>query len=123
MSVHFLALIISIKNAYLHKLPFIFVNFNLKFLKILNLLYKEGLILSYSLENHAIKIYLANSFFIATTLKVISTKSNLYCLKYSLVCKLNSDINSFILFSTPVGYLTRLTIKQKKLGGILFLVS
>ena len=56
--------------------------FNKKFYSILNLLYKENIILSYTLDGIYVNLYITNSLEIGKRLKLISSRHNLNTLKY-----------------------------------------
>jgi len=103
MSIHLLYLIISLKNAYLYKKNIIRIIFNKKFYSILNLLYKENIILSYTLDGIYVNLYITNSLEIGKRLKLISSRHNLNTLKYLSLCKLVYDVNFFLIASTNKG--------------------
>ena len=123
MSIHLLYLIISLKNAYLYKKNIIRIIFNKKFYSILNLLYKENIILSYTLDGIYVNLYITNSLEIGKRLKLISSRHNLNTLKYLSLCKLVYDVNFFLIASTNKGLLNNLNLKKYKIGGILLITG
>ena len=117
----------SLKNAALAKKEFITFPYNALCLKVLDLMYEEGLIQSYTVnlvnfENKQFKIYIRYNFgrSLLKNLKLISKPSNMRYLQLKDLYKIKEKKNILIL-STSKGLLTSLKCKELKIGGkILF---
>jgi small subunit ribosomal protein S8 len=122
-----LKLLNSLKNAALAKKEFMTFPYNTLCLKVLDLMYEEGLIQSYTVnlvnfENKQFKIYIRYNFgrSLLKNLKLISKPSNMRYLQLKDLYKIKEKKNILIL-STSKGLLTSLKCKELKIGGkILF---
>ena len=115
-------IILKLKNAISLNKKFIFLPKNDFCMNLLYLLYSEGLILGFCLTNSRkkMKIFLkteSNGSSIIKDLKLISTPSDSYYLKYSHLTKLTNGIGIIIL-STPYGLFTSSSCIKKKIGGV-----
>ena len=119
-------LLIMLKNAYFLKKDTIYIFFNKKFILILKILYKYGLIQDFWLEkqkNNRLKIAIIlknlQKYSNFLTLKFVSKPSRSLFFSYKDLCKLYEKQTLYI-FSTPRGYLTSFDCKKLKIGGTLF---
>jgi small subunit ribosomal protein S8 len=114
----------KLKNASSSQKEIILFDYNSLHLKLLKILYFEGLIQSFSVEKCARKsspkIKVTLRYFynkpILKNLKILSKPSHLKYIKYSDICKIGD--RKFVFFlSTSEGVLTSLQCKKKKVGG------
>lgn len=120
--------LIKLKNASLSRRESVSVDFNLLCLEITELLYKEGFVQSFSIEEKVINNVLKSSIKInlryfynkplLNELKIISTPVQLAYLGVRNLAKLPSTKHRLFL-STSKGFLTGLQCKEKNLGGLL----
>ena len=120
--------LIKLKNASLSRRESVSVDFNLLCLEITELLYKEGFVQSFSIEETrtnniaktSIKINLRYFYNkpLLKDLKIISTPVQLAYLGVRNLAKLPSTKHRLFL-STSKGFLTGLQCKEKNLGGLL----
>jgi len=113
-------LLITLKNASLIKKEIVFIKNSHITLEIITLLYKEGIIQSFTNMGSQIKISLRYSFN-KNIFKNLKTFSNSIDLKYSDICKISSKQN-LIVISTSKGFLSCLDCKKYHLGGKLFFI-
>ena len=114
-----------LKNSSLSKKESISVNYNNLILKCVEALYKEGLILSYSLiagtdeKSTVIKIKLrnVNDIVLTSKLKIVSKPTNIKYLQYHQLCRIVLKGKTGF-FSTSKGILTLDECKKNRLGGI-----
>ena len=108
----------KLKNVSLIKKKIFVVKFNISFLPILNILYKEGLLLSYIKKNNNIVIYF--NYFHNTdslkNLKIISSMAKSIYLNKINLSKI-VEKNKLLVFSTSKGILTSLECKKMGIGG------
>lgn len=117
-----------LKNTSLIQKENVIINFNNIFLPVLQLLYREGVILTYTStknkkkKNWLIKLRYHNDLNCLKKLKVMSKPSKpLYFNKFE-VLKIY-ERNRIIVFSTSKGILTSLECKKKHIGGeLLFII-
>ena len=127
MNFQLIKLIFKLKNASLAKKESFTIPYNSLCIKLLNILYKEGLILSFNTYKEVnktfIKIIIRYHFNNSAlkNIKFISKPSRLKYLKLQDLYKIKE--NKRILFlSTSIGFLTSLECKRNKVGGkILFI--
>jgi small subunit ribosomal protein S8 len=120
--------LIKLKNASLSRRESVSIDFNLLCLEIAELLYKEGFIQSFSIEekkvNNGTKLILninLRYFYnkpLLKELKIISTPVQLAYLSVRNLAKLPSTKHVLFL-STSKGFLTGFNCKEKNLGGLL----
>jgi len=118
-------LLVYLKNASKINLITTTVNFNKSNIFILTLLYKEGLIQSFTVTLNKKQIvvilrysYNKNPF---KTLKTFTQVAFTFTLTYREICKLSTK--KFVsIFSTDKGLRTGLNCKQQRLGGRLYLI-
>lgn len=122
--------LITLKNASILRKEFVCCFYNKLFLKLIKILYKEGLIQDYFLKKNLlgsfqliISLKYVYNLGDLSTLKIISRPSWTLFLTYNDICKL-SEKKSIFFFSTDKGFLTSLECKKYKLGGkLLFYVK
>ena len=125
MNFTLIKLLLQLKNASLAQKEEIKVIYSNISLKILSLLYIEGLIQSFKavLNKKHIKIFLR--FFqkknIFEKLKIMSTPSKIIYLDYKNLCKI-SDKQRTLILTTNKNLITGVQCKQLKIGGILFFI-
>ena len=120
--------LIKLKNASLSRRESVSVDFNLLCLELTELLYKEGFIQSFSIEENIINNVLKRSIKInlryfynkplLNELKIISTPVQRSYLSVRNLSKLPSTKHQLFL-STSKGFLTGFQCKEKNLGGLL----
>jgi small subunit ribosomal protein S8 len=115
--------LIKIKNGSTINKEIITVDYDILSLKILKILYREGLIQSFKIDSTKIHIFLRyiNNRGLFDYFKIISKVSNVVYLKYTDICKL-SDKRFLLVLSTNKGLLTGLECKKYKLGGELLFI-
>ena len=117
-------LLLQLKNASLIKKERLLVRYKKSYLMFLTFLYQENLILSFKIFLHLNKIEILLKYFLdiyfLNFLKILSTPSNSYFLKYQNILKIASK-QKCLIFLTTHGLKTDLECKKLKLGGkILF---
>jgi len=117
--------LIKLKNASLVNKEVLTVRLESMSLKIVSILYKEGFVQSFLVneDKKQIFIYLRYSFNknVLKNIKIVSSPSKLLYVKYKELTRI-SNKNTFILVSTTMGLKTFLECKKNHLGGkILFL--
>lgn len=95
---------------------------NSNILKIVSILYNEGFLQSFKLEDNVLIIYFNKSGGInfLKNLKIVSKLSRRVYLQYRDICKIK-DNGSLLLFSTTKNILTIHDCKRKRVGGELLL--
>lgn len=124
MNNNLIKFLLKLKNASLSRKETAIFDCNFLHLKLLKILYFEGLIQSFSIEEHEKK----DSFVIKVTLryfynkpilknlKILSKPSHFKYIKYSDICKICE--RKFVFFlSTSQGILTTLECKKQRIGG------
>ena len=100
-----------------------FIESNIRFKKIIILLYKEGFIQSYKYNqsNNSFKIYFRYCLQqnLLNNLKVISVPSKKKYLTFEDICKISNPFDTYF-FSTDKGLKTNLECKKLYLGGKLY---
>jgi small subunit ribosomal protein S8 len=120
MNINSINLLTKIKNASIRKKEVCLIE-NTKFnQKIIELLYTEGYIQSFKVDNSCKNIIITLRYSynkdIFTNFKLISTSGFLKYLSYKELCKLSFKRNNIIL-STNKGLLTGYNCKINKIGG------
>ena len=120
--------LIKLKNASLSRRESVSIDFNRLCLEITELLYKEGFVQSFSIEEKMINNVLKSSIKInlryfynkplLKELKIISTPVQLVYLSVRNLAKLPSTKHRLFL-ATSKGFLTGLQCKEQNLGGLL----
>lgn len=113
----------AVKNASLAKKDNVVVNYNALLLKCVEVLYKEGLILSYSIfkENSALKISLklrnVDDIVLTSRIKLVSKPTHIKYLPYHQICRIVLKEKTGFFF-TNKGILTLDDCKKQKVGGV-----
>jgi ribosomal protein S8 len=117
--------LISLKNASLNSKFSAILDYEVSILKMLNILYKNGIILSFKKITGIKKIIVFlryhlnfNSF---RYLKLVSVPSKFYYISYKNICKLYEK-QRVVIVSTNEGFLTSFECKKKRKGGILLFI-
>tara|TARA_B100000780_G_scaffold44609_1_gene27763 strand:- start:28882 stop:29268 length:387 start_codon:yes stop_codon:yes gene_type:complete len=119
-------LFILLKNAAYFQQRTTQIFFNQIFIKLLKILYQEGLILSYKVTQKNSKtnitIYLRYLYQTALLkeLKILSTNTRPVFISYKELCFID-DINAFFLLATTKGFLSNIQCKTAKIGGKLLI--
>ena len=125
MNITLINFLLKLKNACLAKKHNILVGYNKNILVFSKILYAEGLIQGFFINqpNKNITIFLRYSQSSSPfhSLKIISTVSNAQELKYADICKLSTQQRLFF-FSTTKGIMTSTLCKQNCLGGKLLFI-
>ena len=126
MCITLIKCLIKIKNASNLNKEVVYLNFNIKYLKILKILYREGFIQGFKLDlqNYQTIVYLR--FFqnkrVIDRLKFLSIPSREHFISYKDLSMINNK-KTFILLSTNKGLRSLYECKKQKLGGkLLFLI-
>jgi len=126
MCITLIKCLIKIKNASNLNKEVVYLNFNIKYLKILKILYREGFIQGFKLDlqNYQTIVYLR--FFqnkkVIDRLKFLSIPSREHFISYKDLSMINNK-KTFILLSTNKGLHSLYECKKQKLGGkLLFLI-
>lgn len=108
----------TIKNGQLSKRSFVICQKKKICEALLKILWSEGFILGYSIENQKLKIFLkyVNSTPAINTLSLISTPSKKIYYSVKQIWKIKSA-NHFIIFSTNQGLKSINDCKKLKIGG------
>lgn len=111
--------LISLKNNSLLKKEFVLCNYSFTIKKICALLYKEGLIQSYTINQNKIKVFLRYSYDkpILKDLSLISKPSNHRSLSFVALSRLSTKRKVFFL-STDLGFFTSLECRKYNKGGV-----
>jgi ribosomal protein S8 len=114
--------LIDLKNNSLIDKPYFKRSCNGSILKIVSILYREGFLQSFKLENNILVVYFNKSCGInfLKDLKIISKISCRVYLQYRDICKIK-DNGRLLLFSTSKNVLTIHDCKRKRIGGELLL--
>ena len=127
MTVTLIKLLLKIKNAYLFNKETVELNFNIKYLNILKLLYEHGFIQSLKVNFNTSKITIHLRYFenkrLINDLKFFSIPSHHQFISFTELSLIN-DKKNFILFTTNKGLLTLEQCKKFQVGGkMLFSIS
>jgi len=114
-----------LKNSSLSKKKFVTVNYNNLIIKCIEALYKEGLILSYSIfkdqndksDKIEIKLRNVNDIILTSKIKIVSKPTNIKYLQYHQLCRITLKEKTGF-FSTNKGILTLDECKKNRLGGV-----
>lgn len=114
-----------LKNSSLSKKKSVIVNYNNLIIKCVESLYKEGLILSYSIlkgENQKankieIKLRNVNDHVLTSKIQIVSRPTNIKYLQYHQLCRITLKEKTGF-FSTNKGILTLDECKKNRLGGV-----
>ncbi len=114
-----------LKNSALSKKKSVIVNYNNLIIKCVESLYKEGLILSYSIlkgENQKankieIKLRNVNDYILTSKIQIVSKPTNIKYLQYHQLCRITLKEKTGF-FSTNKGILTLDECKKNRLGGV-----
>jgi ribosomal protein S8 len=114
-----------LKNSSLSKKQIVIVNYNNLVIKCIEALYKEGLVLSYSIlkdkdiNSTKIQIKLRNvdNTVLTSKLKFVSRPTNIKHLQYHQLCRIALK-GKTCFFSTNKGILTLDECKKNRLGGV-----
>lgn len=108
----------ALKNGQLAKRAFIFFPRHKNCENYLKILWTEGFILGYAIENNRIKILLkyVNEKPVINSLNLISKPSRRIFYSIKQIWKINSS-QHFIIFSTNKGLKTIIECKKQKIGG------
>ena len=121
MNNQIIKLISTLKNSSMSNKNFVLVEKNFLVLNCIECLYKEGLILSYSIMSEKNKILVklrsVNSDVLTNKLKLISRPSKPVYLKYSDLCRMSFKSGIGFLF-TSRGIFTLNECKKKRIGGL-----
>lgn len=116
----------TLKNSSMSNKSFVIVEKSSLVLNCVECLYKEGLILSYSVMNGENKILIklrsVNSYVLTNKLNLVSKPSRFVYLKYSDLCRISSKNKTGVL-STSKGILTLSECKKNKIGGLFIFYS
>jgi len=123
MNNNLIKLLINIKNSSFINKESIIIDYDSNALKILEILYNEGIIQSFKVHTNKIFVFLryVNNRGLLHYFKIISKISNIVYLKYSDVCQL-SNKRFILVLSTNKGFLTGGECKKYKLGGKLLFI-
>ncbi len=114
-----------LKNSSLSKKKSVIVNYNNLVIKCIESLYKEGLILSYSIfkdqndksDKIEIKLRNVNDVVLTSKIKIVSKPTNIKYLQYHQLCRIALKEKTGF-FSTNKGILTLDECKKNRLGGV-----
>ncbi len=114
-----------LKNSSLSKKKSVTVNYNNLIVKCIEVLYKEGLILSYSIlkdkDNKLAKIEVklrnVDDTVLTSKIKIVSKPTNIRYLQYHQLCRITLKEKTGF-FSTNKGILTLDECKKNRLGGV-----
>jgi len=127
MNNQLIKMLIALKNASLAKQKSVYVNKTPLILSCLSVLYREGLILSYTTHNSSeSKILVKLRFFegncLTTNICIMSKVSYIRYLNFSQICRINLG-NRIGFFLTSKGIQTLEECKANKVGGVLAFYS
>lgn len=127
MNSHIVFFLLKLKNAALYKKEVVTIDFKQAYLPILQLLYKEGYIQTFSVtkdfsEKQSITVHLRHvyNFFAISTLKLLSKQSCVKTVTYKQLSYNIHDIRKTFFVITNKGLKTQTNCKSSKLGGRLF---
>jgi ribosomal protein S8 len=123
MSVELIKFIVLIKNSLLTNKKFVITSKSKHKLILINLLYKEGLILSYESIKNSYKVFIKNitDFSNFKFFKIISSPSFSKYIKYEDLCKLTfTNTCKQLILSTNKGLLLSNQCIRKKVGGKIY---
>lgn len=112
-----------IKNASLARKDTVVISYNASLIKCVEVLYKEGLILSYSTVKEGsevsivVKLRKIDDIVLTSKLTLISKPTNIKHLPYHEICRLTLKEKTGFFF-TNKGILTLEECKQQKVGGV-----
>lgn len=131
MSNTLIKFLIKLKNASLIKQENVFFNFNALNLEIVELLYNEGFIQSFSVQENTkinnfsmkivVKLRYSSNKALLKTLKIISTPVKMVYLNLKNLSKLPTT-KSVLFLSTSKGFLTGTECKKNQVGGVLLFI-
>lgn len=131
MNINTVTLLSQLKNASLNKKESIVIEVNHFTISVLESLYKEGLILSYTIVkknnfinntvNAIVNIRSVFSQPVFENLKIMSSPSFTRIVSVKDICRLNPKKYTFF-FSTDKGILTLHECKKQKVGGVLLFI-
>lgn len=113
----------TVKNASLAKKDIVIITYNSLILKCVEVLYKEGLILSYSIlkENSdskiSIKLRNVEDVVLTSRIKLVSKPTHIKYLPYHQLCRIALKEKTGFFF-TNKGILTLDECKKQKVGGV-----
>lgn len=113
----------TIKNASLARKDSVVISYNASLIKCVEVLYKEGLILSYSTVKEGsevsivVKLRKIDDIVLTSKLTLISKPTNIKHLPYHEICRLTLKEKTGFFF-TNKGILTLEECKQQKVGGV-----
>ena len=113
----------TIKNASLARKDTVVISYNAFLIKCVEVLYKEGLILSYSTVKEGsevsivVKLRKIDDIVLTSKLTLISKPTNIKHLPYHEICRLTLKEKTGFFF-TNKGILTLEECKQQKVGGV-----
>lgn len=113
----------TIKNASLARKDTVVISYNASLIKCVEVLYKEGLILSYSTVKEGsevsivVKLRKIDDIVLTSKLTLISKPTNIKHLPYHEICRLTLKEKTGFFF-TNKGILTLEECKQQKVGGV-----
>ena len=114
--------LVNLKNASLKKKFFIVISANKKLLNLIKLFYKEGFIQSYSFVDNCKSIIIYFRYPLNINLfknvKILSTPTKIIHLKYVDIIKILDNNKLLVLSLSNFKYVTSLTCKKLKIGGI-----
>jgi small subunit ribosomal protein S8 len=118
--------LVKLKNASIKGKEVVFLKFDLKYFKILKILYREGFIQGFKIDKKNFQTIVYLRFFqfknVIDRLKFLSIPSHHHFISF-LDLNLITNKKTFILLSTNKGLKTLLECKKQKLGGkLLFLM-
>ncbi len=126
MNNQLIKMLIALKNASLAKQKFVLVQNTPLVLNCLAVLYREGLILSYSYNSADSQILVKLRFFegqcLTTNIHIMSKVSHIKFLNFRQVCRMNLG-NRVAFFLTSNGIQTLEECKANKVGGVLAFYS
>lgn len=126
MNNQLIRMLIALKNASLAKQKTVYVNSTPLILSCLSVLYREGLILSYSYNSLNPKILVKLRFFegncLTTNIFIMSKVSHIKYLNFREICRMNLG-NYTGFFLTSKGIQTLEECKVNKVGGVLAFYS
>lgn len=114
-----------LKNSSLARKKFVTINYNNLIIKCTEALYKEGLILSYSVireqdtneKKIQIKLRNVDDIVLTSKIKIVSKPTNIKYLQYHQLCRITLKEKTGF-FSTNKGILTLDECKKNRLGGV-----
>lgn len=119
--------LVKIKNASLLGKQYVRLNYNISYLKVLKILYREGFIQSIKVDVKSVQVIVHLRFYeqkkLINEIKFLSKPSHQRFISFFELTLIN-DKNVFILLSTDKGLLTLSQCKKQKVGGkLLFSIN